>query len=123
MVQRTVLVVDDDVNVLEVLQALLQAHGSDRVLSASGFHAAMDLLEGGRVDILLVDAVLPKPHSGRELAHAARKIRRDTAVVLISGDGWQDMEALPQGTVFLPKPFGSRQVHEAFEIALANVAP
>ena len=119
--EQTLLVVDDDRNVLPALTALLEVHSSYHVLSASGFVAAVNLLEGGRVDLLVVDAVLPKPHSGKEIAHVARAVRPDTAIVLTTADWKPDLGAFPDGTVFLPKPFGVKQLLAAIAVAVANV--
>jgi DNA-binding response OmpR family regulator len=92
------LVVDDDRNVLPALAPLLEVHSSYHVPSASGFAAAVSLLESGRVDLLVVDSVLPKPQSGKEIANVARTVRPDAAIVLTTADWKPDLDAFPDGT-------------------------
>jgi DNA-binding NtrC family response regulator len=121
-VQRTVLVVDDDPNVLSALTALLDALSPFAVLGAAGFDEALEILATHAVDVLLVDAVLPLPHSGEELAEHARARTARLAVVLMSGDWRSELTAQPPDTVFLPKPFGLKQILEAIEQALQKSA-
>jgi FixJ family two-component response regulator len=118
---RTVLVVDDDPNVLVALSALLAELSSFAVLSALGFDAAIEHLQTQPVHVLVADAILPT-HSGEELAHVARAQNVNIAIVLTSADWRSELLPQPSGTVFLPKPFGLEQVLEALKEAIANVA-
>jgi DNA-binding NtrC family response regulator len=118
--QRTVLVVDDDPNVLAALSALLAALSPFAVLNAPRFDAAIEHLQTQRVDVLLVDAILPM-HSGEELAHVARTRNPSLAIVLMSADWRSELTPQPSGTVFLPKPFGLEQVLGALEEAITKV--
>lgn len=78
-----VLLVDDDVEVRRVLAALLEDAGYHVV--ATGPDDALTALEAGAWDVLVTDQQMPEI-SGVELVRAARRLRPDASVVLVSGD-------------------------------------
>ena len=90
---------------------MLAAAGYEVTCAADGA-AALALAEaGGEFDLLLADAMIGGPLSGRELAAKLRRTRPGLAVVLMSGDA----EAAGEGV--LPKPFGPEEVLSALHAA------
>jgi signal transduction histidine kinase/ActR/RegA family two-component response regulator len=82
----TVLVVEDDPDVRNLLLALLEDLGYAALESANG-PEALQLLENpeNRIDVLLTDMVMPGGMTGVELIGAARALRPDLPAVLTSG--------------------------------------
>jgi signal transduction histidine kinase/CheY-like chemotaxis protein len=82
----TVLVVEDDLDVRNLLLALLQDLGYAALEAANG-PEALQLLQNpeNRIDVLLTDMVMPGGMTGLELIRAARALRSDLPAVLTSG--------------------------------------
>jgi DNA-binding NtrC family response regulator len=94
--RATILVVDDDSDVLDLTAEVLAAAGY-AVLTASGAEPALELLRGDdRVDLLLTDIVMPGLN-GLALAEEAKRLRPELRVLYASafvktapfGDGTQ----------------------------------
>ena len=110
---ETVLLVEDEVDLLEVLRRAFESHGY-RVLAASSPAAALAMLDGhdGPLDLLVTDSVLPGMSGG---ALAARVTRSHPGVKVVLTSGYVTGEgAFPEGDAaegaaaprFLAKPFG-----------------
>jgi len=83
--RETILVVEDNADVRELIVTLLGRSGYS-VLGAADGAAALGLLEtAGSVDLLLTDAVLPGGLSGRNLAAEVRRRSPKTRVLFMSG--------------------------------------
>jgi PAS domain S-box-containing protein len=105
---ETVLLVEDDPAVRELIRNVLQMSGytvleadhSERAFLLSGRH-------DGRIDLMITDVVMPSM-SGRELAERLKSSRPDMKVLYISGytdDAIVRHGVLEAGVVFLQKPF------------------
>ena len=83
--KRTILVVDDEVRILNVLDRFLSKHGYD-VLLASDADAAMDiyLRQKERIDTVLLDINLSKSN-GYDLFAKMKAANADVKVVVTSG--------------------------------------
>lgn len=106
--QKTILAVDDDFTVLNLLGEILRPLGFTLLNASSGFEA-MKLAEEaeGNIDLLLSDVVMPEM-GGAELAVRLRERYPDMHVMFISGFMKPGMEEnLCQGRKpgFLRKPF------------------
>ena len=86
--KTTVLVVDDENAVREVLREALEAEGCEVLVAESG-EMALNIYDArnGRIDIVFTDIGMPEM-SGWELAREIRK--RSTAVPLAIVSGWAD---------------------------------
>ena len=118
---ETILVVEDDAAVHQMLVRVLERNGY-YVLSA---RHANDALQASRthaepIDLLVTDVVLPRM-SGPKLAAALRAARPDLRVLYISGYAWDTFEEddVHPGEPFLRKPFSSlelaRKVRETLD--------
>jgi CheY-like chemotaxis protein len=104
----TILVVDDDAEVREILAETLAEFGY-RVLQAASGEEALPLLERSRnIHLLITDVRMPGM-SGLELTERARTRDPSLKVILISG------YFLPQPIVarFLKKPFHMHELASA----------
>jgi len=115
-----VLVVDDEEVVLEVMVDLLAAMGMD-VSRAHGGPAGIEAVEADEFDVVFTDLGMPEVN-GWDLATAAKARRASTAVVLVTGWGFQlgEETAASSGVdLIMPKPFSWDDVRNA----LQQVAP
>jgi PAS domain S-box-containing protein len=108
---ETVLVVEDDSGVREIVTTALTRKGY-RVLSAAEGAAAIDLARAhaGEIPLLLTDIVMPGM-TGRDIARALTAARPGIRVLYMSGytdDAVVRHEVLEADTPYLPKPFTTR---------------
>ena len=118
----TLLVVDDDPDVLELTVTLL-SEGGYRVLSAPSGGAALALLEREAVDLVVTDVVMPGM-TGFELVERARQRRPDLPVIYMSAyfDAMPDGRAI-RNDVFLAKPWKPRDLLRAVATTAGDDAP
>jgi signal transduction histidine kinase/ActR/RegA family two-component response regulator/PAS domain-containing protein len=101
-----VLVVDDEPSVLEVMVDLLAAMGME-VMSAVGGPAGVEAIRKYQFDIVFTDLGMPEMN-GWDLALAVKSSQPETAVVLVTGWGFQLEEeaAASRGVdLVIAKPF------------------
>lgn len=104
---ETVLVVEDEDGVRNLLRQVLERRGF-QVLAASSGPEALEIYRAraGEIDLVLTDMVMPRM-SGRELAGRLLQIRPDARVIFMSGytdDVLVRTGALSPGMSFLQKP-------------------
>jgi DNA-binding NtrC family response regulator len=99
---RTVLIVDDDPQILRLVQRILGGR-EIKVLSAPRPLEALRICEGEPIDLLISDVSMPEM-DGNRLADKVLKLRPETSVLLISGV--KDGAHVKNGRVrFMKKPF------------------
>ncbi len=104
---ETILVVEDEAAVREVVRHVLEEHGY-RVLQAANGKLGLDLAERfvGPIHLLLTDVVMPKM-GGVQLAEGLDQVRPQTRVIYMSGytdDAIVHHGILGAGQAFLSKP-------------------
>lgn len=125
--KETILVVDDDAEVLSVAVDLLRMKGFT-VLSAGDTREALRLARAHieRLHLLLTDVVMPHM-SGRQLAEELRAIRPDVKILFMSAYGIQTVQdyliLLAPGEPFLVKPFTSAELESQVRAALEYRSP
>ena len=82
---ETVLVVEDDPDVLDVAVATLTDLGYRILIAYDGLEALTILERDEAIDLLFTDIVMPTGISGVQLAREARRLRQDIKVLLTSG--------------------------------------
>ena len=108
---KTILVVDDEPFVLDVVEAFIEQLGHKVLLASSG-HEALEVAReyDGKVDLLLTDVMMPKMN-GLELAKTVVTDNPDVKVIFMSGclqpaiDS-QNTPCFENG--FVKKPFSSK---------------
>jgi DNA-binding NtrC family response regulator len=109
--KQTILVVDDDQQILGLIVALLEYDGEVRVLSANDpIDAIRIATRGEAIDLLLSDVDMPEM-SGTALAEVLTVERPDLRVILMSGA--QRPEPPTYEYDFLPKPFTPARLLDA----------
>jgi CheY-like chemotaxis protein len=101
--QRTVLVVDDDRQILGLVEKMLRPQGVN-VLSANLASEALRICEAQPVDVLISDVMMPEMDGGK-LAERLLKLQPQARVLLISGQARAPAVAKLPNVRFLRKPF------------------
>lgn len=121
-----ILVIDDNPEFRTILQAHLTTHGYD-VLTAGDGDEGLQLLEGGNIDIVLTDILMPQ-RDGVEVLRTVKKRWPSLPVIAISGGGWIGAtellgmaERLGADQV-LTKPVRRDELLKAVDDALAAIA-
>jgi diguanylate cyclase (GGDEF)-like protein/PAS domain S-box-containing protein len=105
--ERTLLLVDDEENILSALTRLLRRDGY-RILRAGGGGEALELLASNQVGVILSDQRMPEM-SGVEFLRKAKELYPDTVRIVLSGytELKSVTDAINEGAVykFLTKPW------------------
>ena len=126
---RTLLVVDDEPNILAAIRRLLRSQGY-QVLTAGSAREAMELLASKQVQVILSDQRMPEM-SGTEFLQRVKQMHPDTVRIVMSGytELQSVIAAVNEGALykFLTKPWDDdqlrRHVREAFEYYDAIIKP
>ncbi|MDE2583193.1 MAG: response regulator [Rhodospirillales bacterium] len=110
----TILVVDDDPQVREIVSEILGDFGHTVVAAGGGVEALRLLDETPAIDLVITDVRMPDI-SGLELASRAQRERADLKVILISGY----FLAADVGLTVLRKPFRMSELQAAVDAELA----
>ena len=120
---RTVLVVEDNAEVRELLNDMLQDSGCN-VLQADTGPAALRILDRGvAVDVVVTDVIMPDGMSGLQLAGEIRSRLPRVGIVVTSGNtaftapGSEVFQSIP----ILQKPFRRDDLLSALDVALKQV--
>ncbi len=116
MAQKTkndtsILIVDDDLNVLEVLEARLESAGFS-ILRAENGRDAVRLLQDHKVDLMISDMKMPGM-SGMEVLSKARTLQPGLPIIFLTAYGTipDAVKAVKAGAVdYLAKPFDGREL-------------
>jgi PAS domain S-box-containing protein len=100
----TVLITEDDPDVLAIAVETLRALGYEVYSAANASEALTILRRGIPIDVLFSDIVMPGGMNGIELAREARRLRPGIRVLLSSG--YSRLGIQPEdGMKFIPKPY------------------
>ncbi|PIE72609.1 MAG: sigma-54-dependent Fis family transcriptional regulator [Deltaproteobacteria bacterium] len=118
---RTILVVDDDLHILEVLEARLFSAGY-KVIKADSAQTALDLLQKQSIDMMVSDIKMPEM-SGFHLLSQARSLCPGLPVILLTAYGSipDAVRAIKSGAVeYLTKPFQGKELREKVDSILRS---
>jgi CheY-like chemotaxis protein len=129
---RSILCVDDEVNVLQALRRALRSEGY-RIHTALGGAAALELLAAEEIHVVLSDQRMPEM-TGIELLRHVRTAHPHVVRAVLSGYAEAEVidEALASGDVyrFLAKPWQDedlktalRACFEKYEVRFGDVEP
>jgi two-component system NtrC family sensor kinase len=117
--EGTVLLVEDNPDVLEVSIALLEQLGY-RVRPTDNAASALQVLASGEpVDVVFSDIVMPGEQNGLDLARAVRR-EHGTRVPVLLATGYSDVAqvAAAEGFRILRKPYSTQQLRDALDETL-----
>jgi CheY-like chemotaxis protein len=123
---RTVLIVDDEKNVISFLAEMLGLKGYS-VYAAEGSREALEIGAGleGPLDLLLSDVVMPYMN-GRELAGRISRIRPEVRVLFMSAYSDEIITShgvVPAGVDLIRKPFRLEDLLATMERVLDSSPP
>lgn len=118
--RRTLLLVDDEGNIVSALKRLLRTHDF-RILTANSGQGGLEVLTKNPVDVIISDQRMPGM-TGVEFLGKAKELYPDTVRIVLSGytELHSVTDAVNQGAIykFLTKPWDDDQllehIHEAF---------
>jgi signal transduction histidine kinase/DNA-binding response OmpR family regulator len=123
--EETILVVEDEIGLLELVRKVLESHHYHILIASSGAEALRVWDEhAGRIDLLLTDMIMPGGMTGRDLAAEFKKRKPGLNVIFTSGYSAEltGKDIGQHGTNFLQKPYQPQQVARMIRDAL-DAAP
>jgi len=117
--QASILVVDDELSMRELLEYMLEKEGY-RVVCAANGKEALSRIEKDRYDLMLCDIRLGDM-TGLEVLKASKKKNPHVTVIMISAFATTEtaVEAMNQGAFdYVPKPFQNEELLQAIANAL-----
>jgi DNA-binding NtrC family response regulator len=123
---KTILVVDDDLSVLSVIKCMLEC-ADYNVLIAPSAESALRMAEREDlvIDLMLIDVLMPNI-TGPDLAERIQAIRPHQKVLFMSGCTESEVvrvKVLDRALGFLPKPFTSDGLLERVQNVLEPPVP
>ncbi len=122
--KQTILIVDDDPHILEVLEARLTSAGY-RVFTAPGAREALDTVKSYPIDLLISDVKMPGM-GGMDLFTEVRSLHHELPVIFLTAYGTipDAVRAVKAGaTDYLTKPFDGRELVQRVQEILKRHAP
>jgi len=118
---KKILVADDEPNIVTALEFLLQSNGFEVQVARNG-DEALDLIESGQPDLVLLDVMMPKMN-GFEVCRAIKGdlgLAGTTVVMLTAkGQAYDREEGLAAGADrYLTKPFDPDELLDIARAAL-----
>ena len=111
--RETILVVEDESNLLELVRTILE-HYHYRILTAASGAEALRVWDEhrGQIDLLLTDMIMPGGMTGNDLAAGLKRRQPNLKVIFTSGYSAELVgKDMGKGsTAFLPKPYQPQQV-------------
>jgi diguanylate cyclase (GGDEF)-like protein len=114
--KRSVLIIDDDINLLKMITAGLVSEGY-QCDTATNAESALELINQTSFDLMVTDIVLPGM-DGFEITEKAKKIRPDMLVIIMTGfteDFSYDRAIEAGGSDFIKKPFTLQELIVRFQ--------
>lgn len=105
----TILVVEDDHDIRELLILALTEAGFGVVEAESAAQAVLRFKEAPRIDLVLTDFNLP---DGRNLIPTLKNLRPSLPVIVLSGNPGGARAALPEADAILGKPLSGGRIIE-----------
>ena len=119
MAEKTILVIDDDIDLVEIIRVTLESQGY-RVIDAQNGERGLELARGASPDLILLDVMMGTVDEGFQVAYQLRneEATRDIPILMLTAVGDQtgfdfdpgkDREFLPVDE-FLEKPVSPRKL-------------
>lgn len=123
MEAKTILIVDDDVDVVETLSGFLNQKGYV-VHKAFNVKEGMEVLLQKNVDLILLDIIMEEPDDGIYMAQKLKKSGFNKPIIMmssiskVSGLNYSKKEDITPVDVFIEKPINPQILLEKIELLL-----
>ena len=120
----SILVVDDDAQVLDVMSEMLRLEGYDVVVAENG-QRAVDQVKATDFDLVITDLIMPEKE-GLETIVNIRKVAGAVPIIAISGGGrvgpadYLETARFIGANKALAKPFGRQELIDAVDHLLSG---
>ena len=119
---KTILIVDDEADIRDILRIRLANHPGFRILEAANGSDALELTRQQRPDLIILDWLMPG-FNGMEVLKALRESPELTTIPVIMMTVKSELSAQAQGqgmgvVAYLIKPFDAARLMETVEKAL-----
>ena len=119
---KTILIVDDEADIRDILRIRLANHPGFRILEAANGSDALELTRQQRPDLIILDWLMPG-FNGMEVLKALRESPELTIIPVIMMTVKSELSAQAQGqgmgvVAYLIKPFDAARLMETVEKAL-----
>lgn len=119
---KTILIVDDEPNIVESLEFLMKREGFDTIVAGDG-EDALRAMESGKPDLLLLDVMM----HGKDGYEVCRQIRatpewQQTKIIMLSAKSRETdiAKGLAVGAdAYITKPFSSKELVQQVNKVLA----
>ena len=101
-----ILIIDDEDDVRDSLKALLETAGHEVVTASSG-DEALKRLEGGDINLMLVDYSMPGMSGEEFLRRAWSDVQWPPALVITGVAPWRTLGLIEMGVGYVRKPISS----------------
>ena len=119
VLERTILIVDDDINIRDILTEIISEHGYKVVAVGNGEDAIKEVKKK-HFDLVFLDLILPGLN-GVEVMNTIKITDKKTVVVIVTGYGDDPLalRAMSLGPlVLIRKPFQIQDIEEILRITL-----
>jgi CheY-like chemotaxis protein len=111
---KTILVVDDDPDILALEEKILKREGYEVLIATNGAGAITLVKEGKHIDLILLDVMMPNIN-GFEVSQWVRGSGSEKRIPVVFVTAKDDAESMKEGfraggTVYLTKPFTTTQL-------------
>jgi CheY-like chemotaxis protein len=114
----TILLVEDDDAVADVVRAQLEARGHRVIIAQDGYESLQRIGSNSAIDLVFSDIVMPGGMSGVDLAREIRKRRPELPILLTTGYSDTAGEAMTLGFPLLRKPYAGADLEAAIGACL-----
>jgi DNA-binding response OmpR family regulator len=123
---KTILIVDDEADIRDILRIRLANHPGFRILEAANGSDALELTRQQRPDLIILDWLMPG-FSGMEVLKALRESPELTTIPVIMMTVKSELSAQAQGqamgvVAYLTKPFDAARLMETVQKALKETS-
>ena len=123
---KTILIVDDEADIRDILRIRLANHPGFRILEAANGSDALELTRQQRPDLIILDWLMPG-FNGMEVLEALRESPDLTTIPVIMMTVKSELSAQAQGqamgvVAYLIKPFDAARLMETVQKALKETS-
>ncbi|MCH2174630.1 MAG: protein kinase [Lentisphaeria bacterium] len=121
---KSILIVDDEKEICEILKRLLR-NENHIIFTAQSGEEGLEVINSQQIDLLITDIVMPGI-SGIDLLKAVRKASPTLPVIMISGHAKVEdaVKCFQQGAIdFITKPFNLVEIKEKIDKSLDSQKP